>query len=114
MTYATLSADREHFDQTLLDSIENAVSSVLGEPAVKSLFISLENCVGLTRNEIPRRPDLFFNTIEQIFGPTIGKAVGGVIIKVLYLKLGLEFDDGSDKMPLDYVKDARRKLGLKN
>ena len=113
MTFAAL-ADPEYFNQTFLNSVEDAISSVLGEQVVKSLFIRLEKFDGLTRDEIPHRLDTFFGALEKAFGKTSGRTIGRFIIKVLYVRLGLEFDSRSNRMLLDYVKDARRELGLEN
>ena len=113
LTYAAL-AGPEYFNQTLLDSVEDAVSSVLGEQVVRSLFIRLERFDGLSRDEIPHRLDTFFEALEKAFGKTSGKTIGRFIIKVLYVRLGLEFDSRSNRMLLDYVKDARKELGLEN
>ena len=114
MTYATLVANSDRFNQTLLDCIEDAVRSVLGEQVLESLFVHLETYDGLTRDAIPRRLDVFFPALEKAFGQTSGKTVGRFIIKVLYIKLGLEFDSRSNRVLCDYVEDARRELGMEN
>jgi len=103
-----------YFNENLLDSIEDAVKSVLGEEVLESLFVNLQTFHGLTREEIPRRLDVFFPALERAFGNTSGKTVGRFIIKVLYVRLGLEFNNKSNRLLLDYVEDARRKVGVEN
>ena len=110
----TLTANLGYFNETLLDSIEDAVKSVLGEEVLESLFVNLQTFHGLTREEIPRRLDVFFPALERAFGNTSGKTVGRFIIKVLYVRLGLEFNGKSNRLLLDYVEDARRKVGMEN
>jgi len=98
----------------LLDSIEDAVKSVLGGEVLESLFVNLQTFHGLTREEIPRRLDVFFPALERAFGTTSGKTVGRFIIKVLYVRLGLEFNGKSNRLLLDYVEDARREVRVEN
>ena len=114
MTYAALAIDTGSFNQTLLDCVEDAVRSILGEEVLESLLIRLRTHDGLARNEIPGRLDVFFPALERAFGETSGKSVGRFIIKVLYVRLGLKFDDRSKNVLLDYVEDARRELGVEN
>ena len=110
----TLTANLGYFNETLLDSIEDAVKSVLGEQVLESLFVNLQTFHGLTREEIPRRLDVFFPALERAFGNTSGKTVGRFIVKVLYIRLGLEFNGKSNRLLLDYVEDARRRVGVEN
>jgi hypothetical protein len=110
----TLAADSRYFNRTFLDSIEDAIQSILGEQVVKSLFDRLEKYDGLTRDQIPRHLDVFFHALEKVFGQTSGKTIGKFIIKVFYMRLGLEFESRSNRMLPEYVEDARRKLGLEN
>ena len=114
MNYSALTADSVHFNQVLLDSVEDGVRSVLGEQVLQSLFIRLATHDALDREEIPCRLDTFFDALEKAFGRASGVTIGRFIIKVLYARLGLEFDGRANRVPLDYVKDARRKLGLEN
>ena len=111
MTCTALTADVGHFNETLLDCIEDAVKSILGKQVLESLLVNLETFDGLTREEIPRRLNVFFPALERAFGETSGRTVGRFIIKVLYVRLGLEFNGRSNQVLLDYVEDARRKVG---
>ncbi|HUK29337.1 MAG TPA: hypothetical protein VLV31_13005 [Candidatus Acidoferrales bacterium] len=110
MTYATLATDSGYFDQTLLDSVTDAVKSILGDEVVESLFTHIEAHNRLTRHDIARQPDVFFTSLEEAFGPVSGKTIGRFIIKLLYARLGLTFDSKSNRILLDYVEDARRRL----
>ena len=114
MAYATLAADAGFFDRTFVECIDDAIQSILGAQVAVSLFTHLEDCYGLTRDEIPCRLDVFFNGLEISFGQSSGRAIGKFIIKVFYRRLGLEFDSRSNWVPLDYMEAARRKLGLEN
>jgi hypothetical protein len=41
-----------------------------------------------------------------------GETIGRFIIKLFYARLGLAFDSRSNGILLDYVENARRKIGL--
>jgi len=111
MSCAALIMKSEHFNQTLLDCIEDAVRAILGQDVLDSLFASLETYEGLTRDGIPRHMDVFFPALEKLFGQPSGKTIGRFIIKVLYARFGLEYDSRPNRLLLDYVEDARRRVG---
>ena len=111
MSYATLTANPERFNQTLLDCVKDGMVAILGDDVLESLFVSLETYQGLSRYEIPRNIDTFFAALEKSFGPPSGKTIGKFIIKLLYARLGLPFDGRANRLLIDYVIDARRELG---
>jgi hypothetical protein len=104
----------DYFNQTLLDCVVDGVTAILGHQVLESLFVRLETYQGLARNEIPLHLDTFFAALEKAFGPPSGKTIGRFIIKLLYARLGLEFDCKSNRVLVDYVADAMTKLGRKN
>jgi len=110
LSYSPL-ADPEQFDQTLLDCVKDGMIAILGDEVLESLFVSLETYEGLSRYEISRNIDTFFAALEKSFGPASGKTIGRFIIKLLYARLGLEFDGKTNRLLVDYVIDARRKSG---
>ena len=110
MTYATVDTNSKPFDQLFLDCVEEAIRSILGEQVLKSFLVSIENFDGLTRDEIPVRMNDFFLALERAFGQTSGKTVGRFIIRVLYVRLGMEFNSKMSAALQNYVEDARRRL----
>ena len=111
LSHATLVEESDRFNQTLLDCVDDAVRAIMGEEVLQSLFVNLGTYQGLSREEIPFHLDVFFPALEKAFGQPSGRTVGRFIIKVLYARLGLEFDSASNRVLLDYVEDARRELG---
>lgn len=107
---------RMHITQTshqdAIDCIRDAVKSILGDEVLESLFIHLETRNDLTRDEVPHRPDVFFASLKEAFGQMSGETIGRFIIKLFYARLGLAFDSRSNGILLDYVENARRKIGL--
>ncbi len=110
----TAQAEGNDFDETLLFSTEQAVTGLLGQQVLESLFFNLETYQGLSRKEIPHRLEVFFPALEKAFGPMSGKTIGRFIVKVLYSKLGLEFVNRSNLGLVEYVEFARRNLRTKS
>ena len=102
------------FNEALLKSVDDAVISTLGKTVLQSLFTHLLAFRQLPRDEIPNHLNVFFPALEKAFGPMSGKTLGRFVVKVLYARLGLEFDGASDRALLDYVENARRELGVRN
>jgi hypothetical protein len=106
--------NREGFNQTLLDCIDDGVKAILGEDVLESLFVRLEIYQRLPRDEVPRNVDVFFAALEKAFGEPSGKTVGRFIIKLLYARLGMEFDGRSNRVLADYILNARKSLVREN
>ena len=113
LTQATAVSNSD-FNEVLLKSVDDAVISTLGEKVLQSLFAHLLVYRQLPRDEIPHRLNVFFPGLEKAFGPTSGKTLGRFVVKVLYSRLGLEFDRRSDQPLLDYVEHARRELRVES
>ncbi len=106
----TAQAEGNDFEETVLLSTEQAVTGLLGQQVLDSLFFNMETYQGLSREEIPRRLNVFFPALEKAFGPMSGKTIGRFIVKVLYAKLGLEFVNKPNCELSEYVDSARREL----
>ncbi|HUK26875.1 MAG TPA: hypothetical protein VLV31_00510 [Candidatus Acidoferrales bacterium] len=113
MACVTLIAD-SCFNRTLLDCVDDAAKAILGDQGLEPLFVRLEAYQGLTKDQIPRNLDTFFAALERAYGESTGKTVGRFIIKLLYARLGLPFDGGTNRFLLDYVERARRELAGEN
>jgi len=109
----TLVAD-SCFNRTLLDCVDDASRAILGDQGLDPLLGRLEAYQGLTKDQIPRNLDTFVAALEKIYGESTGKTVGRFIIKLLYARLGLPFDGGTNRFLLDYVERARRELAGEN
>jgi hypothetical protein len=109
LTVPTTEEDSPLFDRTLLECIDDGVKAILGEEVRESLFIRLET-YQIRRDEIPRHVDAFFAALEKAFGQASGQSLGKFIIKLLYARLGLEFDGRSDELLVDYALNARKWL----
>ncbi len=96
-------------DNLLLDSIDEALTDLLGPRAREAIYDYLErNCL-LARNEIPTRLGDFFRLLEGTFGRGC-KTIGKVIAKRLYAKLSWEFVEIENFELADYVELVKTRL----
>ena len=101
----------EPIDALLLESMDEALTDLLGRRTREAVYDYLErNCL-VARNEIPSQLDDFFKLLSETFGKG-GSTIGKVIAKRLYAKLGWEFVDINSYELVDYVTAARRRLGM--
>jgi hypothetical protein len=103
----SLAKDTQEFNETILKSVEDGITSVLGKQVLESLFLHLEAYRGLPRAEIPSRLEVFFPVLEKAFGPITGKTLGRFIVKLVYTRLGLEFPNKPNQQLVEYVENAR-------
>jgi hypothetical protein len=94
----------------LLESIDEALTDLLGRRAREAVYDYLErNCL-LARNEIPQRLDDFARLLEDTFGKG-HKTIGKVIAKKLYGKLGWTFVEIPNYELIDYLSTVKSRLG---
>lgn len=97
-------------DALLAESMDEALTDLLGRRAREAIYDHLERNYLVARNEIPGRlPDLF-RVLDETFGKG-SRTIGRVVAKRLYTKLGWEFVDVSSYELEDYLKAARERLG---
>lgn len=77
------------FDEVLLDSIDEALSS-LGESVKKSIYFHLENSFLIPKLDIPHRIADFSNALERVFGSG-AKYLELLIMKNLYMKANCSY-----------------------
>jgi hypothetical protein len=96
------------FNATLVESVEETIGGVLGEKVAEAFFAYLANAKGVRKDQLASRPEIWFSTLDEIFGLT-GKTLGKRIVGRLYLKLGLEFVTSNTSL-VDYVYKAAKEL----
>ena len=106
---AATHAPMDAIDNLLVESMDEALTGLLGKRAREAVFEHLErNCL-LTREEIPNRLGDFFALMDETFGKG-GKTIARVIAKRLYTKLGWEYVEIPSYEFEDYVRVARDRL----
>jgi hypothetical protein len=96
-------------DVPLLESVDEALSDLLGSRSREAVYDYLERNCSLARNDIPTRLDDFFRLLNETFGKG-GTTIGKVIAKKLYLRLGLDFVEIQSYGLMDYVETARARV----
>ncbi|MEM3731710.1 MAG: hypothetical protein QW667_07270 [Candidatus Bathyarchaeia archaeon] len=95
-------------NKILLEAIEEGLS-ILGESSKHAILFHLEIMFKIRREDIPNNLTEFIKALEGIFGP--GAAyLEKLIVKKLYEKLGLEFDDAENFGFLDHVNKVENHL----
>jgi hypothetical protein len=95
----------------LLEAVEEGLSS-LGDSPKQAIFFHLETSFEISKDSIPTNLTEFSKALEKIFGPG-ASYLEKLIVKRLYEKLGLEFEEVKNWDFLEYVKNARECLPLK-
>lgn len=85
---------------------------VLGESPRDSLLQFLQKNYGLRREDIAKKPEVFSQALEKIFGRG-GSVLEAIVIKKLYEKLGTPFQRRTGASFSQYLVRARRKTSTK-
>jgi len=93
------------FDKTLLEAVDCALLS-LGETPRKAIYYHLNKSFKLQRKEIPEDADEFSQALNTIFGPG-AEVIEKIIVKNLYSKLNLSFEEKTRLGFVDYISLAR-------
>jgi len=94
---------QEEFEKLFMEAVDESLKS-LGESVRQMIFFHLEKSYSLKRQNIPKKPEAFAEGLEKIFG--VGALVlEKIIVKTLYSKLGLEYEDKKDFVFIDYLRN---------
>ena len=93
------------FEKLFIEAVDDGLD-VLGESGRQMIFFHLENSYSIKRHEIPKKPEAFATGLEKIFGAG-ASVLEKLIVKSLYSKLGLKYEDKEGRPFADYVKDVK-------
>ena len=96
------------FNRALLDAIEAGLSS-LGDSPREAIFYHLETSFRLKKENIPQNLSEFQQALEGIFGPG-APYLEKIIIRRLYERLGLDFEEPGHVDFVAEVNDAKRRV----
>jgi hypothetical protein len=99
------------FNDTLLESIDQTITDLLGPNVVDALYTHLQTTYSISREEVPHRLDTLSAVLKRIFGGS-SLTVSKAIARKFYLKLGLELTVNQNHTLLEYVNDAKMKLQI--
>jgi hypothetical protein len=96
------------FNEMLVKSIEEAVTELLGEKGLTSLYQHLAEHYDITRDEIPYRLDSLHAAIEQTLGDRASKILDIEIVKYLARQIKVPLPDTRDISLQTYLLRARK------
>jgi len=97
------------FEKLFIEAVDEGLGT-LGESGRHMIFFHLDRSYSIKRHEIPKRPEAFAQGLEKIFGAG-ASVLEKLIIKNLYSKLGLKYEDREDRPFADYIKDVKKAEG---
>ena len=107
---AGVPAHTDAFSALLLESIDEALTDLLGRRAREAVYDYLErNCL-VARNELPTRLEAFLTLLDDTFGKG-SKTIGRVVARRLYSKLEWEFIEVAGYELVDYVEAVKTRIG---
>jgi hypothetical protein len=98
----------QQLDSALLEAVDEGLS-IFGDIGKRSMYAFLEGVHNMKREEIPRK----LETFHQILQATINtgtQTAENIIIKGLYRRLQLNFEEDKDWSLAKYVSHARTLL----
>jgi len=93
------------FDETLLEAVDCALLA-FGEEPRKIIYYRLNKNFQLQKEDIPEDTDKFSDALNTIFGPG-AEVIEKLIIRNLYSKLNLNFEEKASFEIDDYINLAR-------
>jgi hypothetical protein len=95
------------FEKLLVEAVDEGLN-ILSESGKQMVFFHLETDCSISKNDIPEKSGIFADGLEKIFGAG-ATVLEQHIIKSLYSKLGLKYEEKKDYAFEDYVKQAKRR-----
>lgn len=102
----------KEFNDTLVKSIDETITDLLSEAVLKALYAHLEKVYSLTRDKVPYRLETLSSALEKTFGMRGSRTISKAIARKFYTKLGLTFSDNPGGTLIEYVEEAKIKLGI--
>ncbi|KPV63716.1 MAG: hypothetical protein AOA66_0672 [Candidatus Bathyarchaeota archaeon BA2] len=93
------------FDKLFIEAVDEGLT-VLGESGRQMIFFHLENSYSIKKHKIPKKPEAFATGLEKIFGAG-ASVIEKLILKSLYSKLGLKYEDREERPFAEYVNEVK-------
>ena len=101
--------NRTDFNDLLVDSVDEAISEVLGNKVTRAFWYHYQAFLGITRDEMPYRLDTLFASLKGTFGVG-GETLGRLIVKKLYAKANVPVELKLNHTLADYVEELKQIL----
>jgi len=94
-------------DDLLLSVVDETLRQVFREAGTKVIYDFLENNSHLKLKEIAEKPEVFSSGLERLM-VSAAPVIENQILKNLYSKLGLKFEEKEGYEFSDYIKELRK------
>jgi len=102
-------ASTGNFDQLLIESVDQALSDLLGDRTRNQIYDFICARYNYGREEIPERIEDFYAFLENTFASG-SKTVGRTIIRRLFARLGYEYVNVPGFEFFDYLEAVRARV----
>lgn len=100
----------EKFDEFLLNVVDETLKRVFREEGTKVIYDFIKSHSHLEREEIAENPEVFSAGLKRLLSSG-AFAIERLILKNLYSKLGLKFEEKKGYEFSDYMKEMSEKWG---
>lgn len=100
----------ERLNDLMLNVVDETLKQIFGEAGTTLIYDYLENNCHLKREEIAKKPEVFSADLRKLLksgAPVIEK----MVLKNLYSKLQLEYEEKEGYEFLDHIKELKKKSG---
>ena len=99
----------QRFDSAVLEAVDYGLAA-LGETVRQAIYSYIEMKYQVKRQEVPEKLDVFRKASGGLFGAG-AKVVEKLIVRKLYSKLGLSFEEHENWTLVEYVDDVKKRVG---
>lgn len=93
-------------DDLLLNVVDETMKQTFGEACTKVIYDYLQNNSNLKREEIAEKTEVFSVGLERLL-VSAAPVIENLILKNLYRKLDLKFEEKEDYRFSDHIKELR-------
>jgi hypothetical protein len=108
MTEQLSTVEKSRVDDLLLIVVDETLKQVFKEEGARVIYDFLKNKCYLKREEIPEKSDVFSAGLERLLA-SAGLVIEKMILRNLYRKIGLEFEEKEGYEFSDYIKELRKR-----
>jgi hypothetical protein len=86
---------------------------MFGESGREVIYFRLKQSYALKKEDVPGNPEIFVRCLREIFGSG-AEVIERAIIKSLYKKIGIRFEDKKGFGFMEYLNEARKTFEQKS
>ena len=95
-------------DDLLLSAVDETLRQVFKEAGTKVIYGYITNKCHLKREEIAKKPEIFSAGLESLL-VSAARVIENLILRKLYRKLGLKFEEKKGYEFSEYIKELKAK-----